>query len=132
MFFTAATTSLATKATMSAQETTPGHAFSSADLTLSIIWNPRRLRFGTASFSACFVEEFKSTEPSQPYIDKAICVRKEKENSTKQIRDIQLHTLTKQSWKCILSKGPASEGATDIVWVITFLTMNSASGHVFA
>ena len=66
-FITAATTSLATKATMSAHETTPGHAFSSADLTLSIIWNPRRLRFGTAYFSACFVEEFKSTEPSQPY-----------------------------------------------------------------
>lgn len=46
------TASLATKANMSAQETTPGHFFSSADFTASMTWYPLRLRLGNASFSA--------------------------------------------------------------------------------
>lgn len=65
---TATTASLATIVKISAQETTPGHAISKADFTFSIIWNPRRLKFGNAFFSASLVEEFNNTEPSQPCI----------------------------------------------------------------
>lgn len=46
------TASLVTKANMSAQETTPGHIFSSADFTASMTWYPLRLRLANASFSA--------------------------------------------------------------------------------
>uniref|UniRef100_A0A0A9GQ39 Uncharacterized protein n=1 Tax=Arundo donax TaxID=35708 RepID=A0A0A9GQ39_ARUDO len=59
---------------MSAQETVPGHLFSSFSLMLSMMSNASRVRFGLASFSALFPRvELMSTDPSQP--------------------------LTKQSWK---------------------------------
>ena len=62
------TESLATKAKISAQETTPGHVFSSWLLILSITSNPAKDWFGTASFSAeLFAVESNSTEASQPY-----------------------------------------------------------------
>lgn len=65
--FTMDTASLATKAKISAQETTPGHFFSTADLAASITSKPLTDRFGAASFSAwLLLVEFKSTEPSHP------------------------------------------------------------------
>ncbi|CAA7408801.1 unnamed protein product [Spirodela intermedia] len=64
---TSATPSLAARATMSAHETTPGHAASTAALAVSITSNPSRLRLGIASFSARWpLVELSSTEPSQP------------------------------------------------------------------
>ena len=66
-FFTNETASRATKAKMSAQETTPGHFFSSADFMVSITWNPLKVWLGIASFSdLLFLVEFNSTEPSHP------------------------------------------------------------------
>lgn len=63
----ATTESLATKAMISAQETTPGHSASTKLFTLSRKSKPRRLWFGSADFSAwCFLVEFISTEASQP------------------------------------------------------------------
>ena len=62
--------SLAANAAISAQETTPGHAFSSLDFALSMTLNPRRLGlFAGESFSAVFegVESIK-TDPSQPCV----------------------------------------------------------------
>lgn len=64
---TSTTTSLDTKATISAHETTSGQCISNALLTLSITSYPLRILFGGASFSACFVGESNKTEPSQPY-----------------------------------------------------------------
>ncbi|WVZ96643.1 LOW QUALITY PROTEIN: hypothetical protein U9M48_042255 [Paspalum notatum var. saurae] len=62
------TLSRAAKARMSAQETTPGHCASTADLALSITLKKWRLGlFGGESFSAVlFAVESISTEPSQP------------------------------------------------------------------
>lgn len=77
--------SLAAKVIISAQETTPGHSASTRLLILSMKPNPLTVRFGGASFSAWFVVEFRSTDASQP--------------------------LTKQSWKCILMRAAAKEGA---------------------
>jgi len=51
-FDTIRTASRATKAKISAQETTPGHFFSSADFTASMTLNPLKVLFGMASFSA--------------------------------------------------------------------------------
>lgn len=64
------TESLAARATMSAQETTPGHSFSTRALMPSMKPKPRTLRFGGETFSvwlalAVFVELSK-TEPSHP------------------------------------------------------------------
>lgn len=61
--------SLAANASISAQETTPGHMASSLAFILSTASNPLRLGlFGGESFSAVFdVVESISTEPSQPY-----------------------------------------------------------------
>lgn len=60
--------SLAAKATISAQETTPRHKASSIVLALSMTSNPLRLGlFGGASFSALFeAVESMRTEASQP------------------------------------------------------------------
>lgn len=64
---TSHTASLAMSASTSAQETVPGHAFSTAAFTLSTKPNPRSVWFGVASFSAVlFPAESSSTEPSQP------------------------------------------------------------------
>lgn len=62
------TESLAANATISAHETTPGHASSSKLLIPSMKSNPRSVWFGTAAFSAVlFAVEFIRTDPSQPY-----------------------------------------------------------------
>ena len=59
--------SLATKATISAQETMPGHSASTKLFTLSMKSNPLSVKFGAATFSVWFPEvKFKSTDPSQP------------------------------------------------------------------
>ena len=60
--------SLAAKATISAQETTPLHMASSLALALSMTSYPRRLgSFAGESFSAEFPGvESMSTDPSQP------------------------------------------------------------------
>lgn len=51
-FLTMTTESREATAKMSAQETTPGHAFSTADLMLSTTSNPlTEFRFGRAPFS---------------------------------------------------------------------------------
>lgn len=47
---TIATESRATKAKISAQETTPGQSFSIADFIVSITLKPRKVWFGIASF----------------------------------------------------------------------------------
>lgn len=61
------TESLATKANMSAQETTPGQVSSSWTLISSMIPNPARPRFVAAAFSAVlFGVESINIEPSQP------------------------------------------------------------------
>lgn len=60
--------SLATKATVSAQETTPGHLASRRLFTLSMKSKPLSVRFGPPSFSAVLLDvEFRSTDPSQPW-----------------------------------------------------------------
>lgn len=41
-------------------------------------------------------------------------------------------TLTKQSWKNILNKGPDREGATERVCLTTLLVMDSTKGHELA
>lgn len=55
-------------ANTSAQETTPGQAFSTADLMLSMTSNPRaELRLGTAFFSPVKEDVSSSrTDPSHP------------------------------------------------------------------
>lgn len=61
------TESLAAKARMSAQETTPGQAASSGVLISSITSKPESDWFGTASFSAAlFAVESMRTEASHP------------------------------------------------------------------
>jgi len=64
----ATTASLATKATMSAQETTAGQAASNRLLTLSMKSKPLSVKFGVATFSGWLLLEvvFKSTDASQP------------------------------------------------------------------
>lgn len=56
-------------AKISAQETTPGQTFSTADLMLSTTSNPRaEFRFGLAFFSPVKEDvSSSSTDPSQPY-----------------------------------------------------------------
>ena len=63
---TSTTTSLDTNAIISAHETTSGQCISIVLLTFSITSYPLRILFGGASFSACFIGEFKSTDASQP------------------------------------------------------------------
>jgi hypothetical protein len=54
------------KAKMSAQDTTPGHAFSSADFTLSMALYPcRPALIGSAAFSE--LAPSRSNEPSHPW-----------------------------------------------------------------
>jgi len=62
--------SLATKATMSAQETMEGHSASNKLFTLSMKSNPLSVRFGFAVFSVALPDsavKFKRTDASQPY-----------------------------------------------------------------
>jgi len=62
------TESLAVKARISAQETTPGHSASTTLFIVSMKPKPRRVRFGGESFSAWLpCVEFTSTDPSQPW-----------------------------------------------------------------
>nr|AFK43391.1 unknown [Lotus japonicus] len=71
------TASLAARARISAQETTPGHAASTAFFAPSMTKNACKETFGGPSFSALLLPfEFNSTEASHPRM--------------------------KQSWKCIL------------------------------
>ena len=63
---TKATASRAAKATMSAQETTPGHALSNSALAFSISSNPLRPWCGDARFSEVGPLSIK-IEPSHPY-----------------------------------------------------------------
>ena len=67
---TSTTESLAAMAKISAHETTPGHAASTAVLMLSITLNPRaELRFGFAFCSPVKLDVSSSRiEPSHPYI----------------------------------------------------------------
>lgn len=59
--------SLAAKAIVSAQETTPGHSASSRVLILSMKLKPLSVRFGGETFSAWLLEvEFRRTDASQP------------------------------------------------------------------
>lgn len=65
------TESLATNATISAHETTPGHASSNKLFKPSMNPNPRSVRFGIADFSAeFFAVEFIRTDASHPYQEK--------------------------------------------------------------
>ncbi|CAA7389295.1 unnamed protein product [Spirodela intermedia] len=76
-------------AKMSAQETTPGHTFSTRVLMLSITSNPlTEFTLGLAFFSPVKLEvSSRRSDPSQP------CRLNEMEDEE------QLITLTKQSWK---------------------------------
>lgn len=69
MLLTISTESLAAMARISAQETTPGHAFSTADLIWSITSNPRaEFLLGFAFFSPAKLDVSSSRiEPSHPY-----------------------------------------------------------------
>jgi len=64
------TASLATKAMISAQDTTPGHSASSKLFTLSMKEKPFSVRFGFAVFSVWFpaLVEFRRTDASQPWL----------------------------------------------------------------
>lgn len=62
----AAIESLADKAMISAQETTPGHSASTRLFILSMKSKPLTVRFGGAFFSACWFVEFRRTDPSHP------------------------------------------------------------------
>lgn len=63
------TESLAVTAKTSAQDTTPGHTFSTAALILSTTSKPRAdLKFGAALFSPTNEDvSSRRTDPSQPY-----------------------------------------------------------------
>lgn len=62
------TESLAAMANISAQDTTPVHALSTALFMESITSNPlAEFRFGTANFSLVVLFPSKSTDPSHPY-----------------------------------------------------------------
>lgn len=63
------TASREAKAKMSAQETTPGHSRSRADLILSMISNPRSVELGIAVFSVWLFAAvgFISKDASHPY-----------------------------------------------------------------
>ncbi|CAA6654652.1 unnamed protein product [Spirodela intermedia] len=79
-------------AKMSAQETTPGHTFSTRVLMLSITSNPlTEFTLGLAFFSPVKLEvSSRRSDPSQP------CRFK---REVEAMRVGQLITLTKQSWK---------------------------------
>lgn len=64
--FTKATASRAAKATMSAQETTPGHTLSNSALAFSISSNPLTPWCDAARFSEVIPLSIK-IEPSHPY-----------------------------------------------------------------
>lgn len=100
--FTILTASRATNAKISAQETTPGHFFSTADFTASMTWNPLKLWLGNASFSALLLEvEFNSTEPSHPCKSKFNGVSQE-QNSV--LSNCSATSSRKQQRKYILYK----------------------------
>lgn len=58
--------SLAARVRISAHETTPGHSASTRLFILSMKSKPLTVRFGGAFFSACWLVEFRSTDPSHP------------------------------------------------------------------
>ena len=98
-------------AKISAQDTTPGHAFSTADLMLSITVNPRaELRLGPAFCSPVKLDVSSSRiEPSHPCIYIYACYDYDYKERTKETimllswdarkRSTKQFTLTKQSWK---------------------------------
>lgn len=68
ILYTRNTASLAAKAKISAQETTPGQAASNAFFALSMIKNACKDTFGGPSFSALLLPfEFSSTDASHPF-----------------------------------------------------------------
>lgn len=67
LLLTSTTASLAARAKISAQETTPGHNASNAFFALSMTKNACKEPFAGPSFSAVFLfTEFNKTEASQP------------------------------------------------------------------
>lgn len=64
---TATTASLAARATMSAQDTTPGQRRSSSDLALSITSKPPTPALPGANLSSSFPACLIRIDPSQPY-----------------------------------------------------------------
>ena len=62
---TTCTADLAAIMRRSAQETTPGHAFSTASFSSSIVSNPPRVKFGTAVFSVSCPS--RKTDASHPF-----------------------------------------------------------------
>lgn len=101
------TESLAAMAKISAQETTPGQTFSTADLMLSTTSNPRaEFRFGLAFFSPVNEDvSSSSTDPSQP--------------------------LTKQSWKNNRSREAPIRASLLIAEVTVDFTVDNKLGHDF-
>lgn len=91
------TESRAETAKISAHETTPGHAFSTADLMLSTTSNPlAEFRLGTAPFSP-LIEEVSSRriDPSHPCLGKISEMNKEtKTTSFIGSIDDDCHTFT--------------------------------------
>lgn len=125
------TESLAAKATISAQETTPGQVFSRLVLTSSITSNPARDWFGIASFSALlFAVESSSIEPSQPCRSTYIYIYKIHGNACMCFMVWETRTRTKQSWKCILRNLAGRVELQATCFQMMSLTMFSARGQL--
>uniref|UniRef100_A0A7C8ZLU4 Uncharacterized protein n=1 Tax=Opuntia streptacantha TaxID=393608 RepID=A0A7C8ZLU4_OPUST len=101
-----ATASLAAMTMISAQETTPGHASSSANLISSTTSNDlNEFILDRASFSPTIVGvSSNKTDPSHP--------------------------LTKQSWNCNLITDAPLRASLFMAFFITSLTIDSASGQL--
>jgi hypothetical protein len=112
---------------MSAQETTPGHASSSAAFTSSITSNPASDRLGAAFFSAVLVGESSSTDASQP------CMHAIQFTLARSLiwEHCTARTLTKQSWKNMRRNLAASSRLQATCAHTTLCAVASACGQLF-
>lgn len=124
---------------ISAQETTPGQVFSSWAFTSSMKSNPLKLRFGIESFSAVLfavessnTEAFATLRNNQPNI---ICMLVKMNEFAKKYMhaciEFYVRTLTKQSWKCILSNFAGNATLLATRFQVMFLIISSARGQLF-
>ncbi|CAA6673052.1 unnamed protein product [Spirodela intermedia] len=139
--------SLAARARMSAQETVLGHSLSSAALISSTTSNPlMELRLGLESFSLTMLGLLSSrTDASQPFIKKTRHQMRLPNMGSLQSSIIiswlagywlarerereRAGTLTKQSWKCSLTRDAAMRASRATAWATTDLTISLALGQ---
>ncbi|CAA6673049.1 unnamed protein product [Spirodela intermedia] len=113
---------------MSAQETVLGHSLSSAALISSTTSNPlMELRLGLESFSLTMLGLLSSrTDASQPFIKKT---RHQMRLPNMERERERAGTLTKQSWKCSLTRDAAMRASRATAWATTDLTISLALGQ---